>query len=212
MKNVYDILVNFKNRAYEFYEWKKEDDIEHIKVIPSFKVSDLCLFDFMNYKVKVEADFLKLIEGKSEIFCNHLIKIIDYACIIYNDNDCLAIEFDKEGIVIGKSKLLFDESDDITSSNIDTERININYTIEKKEKKVGYYTRKETIIIDNLKRYLNTIFNKKNKDEIKYIYFECFDRKEEDAKKAYEKLKLHIDKADLVVINKLKSLVKVLKK
>ena len=166
----------------------------------------------MNYKVKVEADFLKLIEGKSEIFCNHLIKIIDYACIIYNDNDCLAIEFDKEGIVIGKSKLLFDESDDITSSNIDTERININYTIEKKEKKVGYYTRKETIIIDNLKRYLNTIFNKKNKDEIKYIYFECFDRKEEDAKKAYEKLKLHIDKADLVVINKLKSLVKVLKK
>ena len=84
--------------------------------------------------------------------------------------------------------------------------------LEKREKKVGYDTRKETIIIDNLKRYLNTIFNKKNKDEIKYIYFECFDRKEEDAKKAYEKLKLHIDKADLVVINKLKSLVKVLKK
>ena len=41
MKNVYDILVNFKKRAYEFYEWNKEDDIEHIKVIPSFKESSV---------------------------------------------------------------------------------------------------------------------------------------------------------------------------
>ena len=26
MKNIYDILVNFKKIPYEFYEWNKEDD------------------------------------------------------------------------------------------------------------------------------------------------------------------------------------------
>ena len=34
MKNVYDIVVNYKKQAYEFYEWDKSDNITHIKVIP----------------------------------------------------------------------------------------------------------------------------------------------------------------------------------
>lgn len=212
MKNVYDILVNFKKKAYEFYEWRKDDDIEHIKVIPSFKVSDLCLLDFITSEVKVNSDFLKLIEGKSEIFCNHLIKNIDYACIIFNEDSCLAVEFDKQGRVIGKSKLLFDEADDIISSCTDVLETNIDYIVEKKEHLLGNYTRKELNIIRILEKYLDTIFNKKEKEEIKYIYFECFDQNEDDAKKAYQKLKWHVNNADLNVINKLKLLIKVLKK
>ena len=45
MKNIYDILVNFKKIPYEFYEWNKEDDVKHVKKMPSIKVSDSALYD-----------------------------------------------------------------------------------------------------------------------------------------------------------------------
>ena len=46
MKNIYDILVNFKKIPYEFYEWNKNDDIKHVKSIPTFRISSDCLIDF----------------------------------------------------------------------------------------------------------------------------------------------------------------------
>ena len=42
MKKTYDILVNYHKIAYEFYDWNKTDDVKHIKVIPTFKVSYKC--------------------------------------------------------------------------------------------------------------------------------------------------------------------------
>lgn len=212
MKNVYDILVDFKKRAYEFYEWNKEDDIEHIKVIPSFKVSNKCLYDFLNYKVKVEEDFLKQIYGKSETFNNHLIKIIDYACILHNDDVCLAVEFNSDGNLIGKSRLLFDEEEDVISQSSNLDEITLSYIIEDKTIIDKKYTRKELNTVSILERYLDNLYNKKEEDEIKYMYFECFDLMEEDIKKAYDNLKISVKEANLVVIERLRTLIKVLKK
>ena len=61
MKKTYDILVNYHKIAYEFYDWNKTDDIKHIKVIPTFNVSDECLLDFYNYDINVDNDFLNMI-------------------------------------------------------------------------------------------------------------------------------------------------------
>ena len=33
MKEVYDLLLNFKKIAYEFYEWNNDDEIINIKKI-----------------------------------------------------------------------------------------------------------------------------------------------------------------------------------
>lgn len=212
MKNVYDILVNFKKRAYEFYEWNKEDDIEHIKVIPSFKVSSKCLYDFINYRVKVDEVFLNQIYGKSETFNNHLIKTIDYACILHNDDVCLAVEFNSDGNLIGKSRLLFDEEEDVISQSSNLDEITLSYIIEDKTIIDKKYTRKELNTVSILERYLDNLYNKKEEDEIKYMYFECFDLMEEDIKKAYDNLKVSVKEANLVVIERLRTLIKVLKK
>ena len=212
MKNVYDILVNFKKRAYEFYEWNKEDDIEHIKVIPSFKVSSKCLYDFINYRVKMDEDFLNQIYGKSETFNNHLIKTIDYACILHNDDVCLAVEFNSDGNLIGKSRLLFDEEEDVISQSSNLDEITLSYIIEDKTIIDKKYTRKELNTVSILERYLDNLYNKKEEDEIKYMYFECFDLMEEDIKKAYDNLKISVKEANLVVIERLRTLIKVLKK
>lgn len=212
MKNVYDILVNFKKRAYEFYEWNKEDDIEHIKVIPSFKVSSKCLCDFINYRVKVDEEFLSQIYGKSETFNNHLIKTIDYACILHNDDVCLAVEFNSDGNLIGKSRLLFDEEEDVISQSSNLDETTLSYIIEDKTIIDKKYTRKELNTVSILERYLDNLYNKKEEDEIKYMYFECFDLMEEDIKKAYDNLKISVKEANLVVIERLRTLIKVLKK
>lgn len=212
MKNVYDILVNFKKRAYEFYEWNKEDDIEHIKVIPSFKVSSKCLYDFINYRVKVDKGFLNQIYGKSETFNNHLIKTIDYACILHNDDACLAVEFNSDGNLIGKSRLLFDEEEDVISQSSNLDEITLSYIIEDKTIIDKKYTRKELNTVSILERYLDNLYNKKEEEEIKYMYFECFDLMEEDIKKAYDNLKISVKEANLVVIERLRTLIKVLKK
>ena len=58
--------------------------------------------------------------------------------------------------------------------------------------------------------YAKIYENKKN-DEIKYMYFECFNKVEEDNEKAYKNLKNEVLKANLNVIETLKTLIKVLK-
>lgn len=212
MKNVYDILVNYKKVPYEFYEWDKEDDIKHIKKIPSFKVTDSLMKDIMECDVLVSKDFLEKIKNKTEVFYNRTVKIIMYACVIFNDEFSLALVFDDKGYNIGKSKLLFDESDDVVISGKNLDVTEFEYNIIKKASINSKYTRKENRIISLVSKYLKTIYEKDEKDELMYIYFECYDESENDVKTIYNKLTKSVLNADFNVINKLKSLIKVLKK
>ena len=40
MNYIYDILLNFQNEYYDFFEWNTNDQITHIKKIPIIKVSN----------------------------------------------------------------------------------------------------------------------------------------------------------------------------
>lgn len=209
MKNIYDILVNFKKIPYEFYEWNKEDDVKHVKKMPSIKVSDSALYDiFYNYAV-VSKKFLDQIKDKTEIFFGRTVKKVKYACVIYNDDVALSILLNDNGEIIGKSKLLFDEEEDVLKEDVPVKEI--DYNIIKKSKKISGLTRREAKIVLLLSKYLDKIYENKKNDEIKYMYFECFNKVEEDNEKAYKNLKNEVLKANLNVIETLKTLIKVLK-
>lgn len=212
MKNTYDILVNFKKQAYEFYEWNKSDDIKHIKMIPTLRVSSDCLLDFSNNDILVSDEFLKEIKNKTEVFYKGVVKTLEYACVLFCDQKVMAFTFDLEGKLIGKSNLLFDEADDVISSFFDLEESKIDYNIISVCKANGNYTRKESKIIDSLLKYINDIHEEKRSFEIKYMYFECFDKESNDDERAYMELKNQIENANFNIIEKLKSLIKVLKK
>lgn len=212
MKQVYDILVNFKKHAYEFYEWEKNDEIEHIKVIPLVKVSSSNLLDFINNEVLVDRSFLESIKDKTEILDKRMIKIIDYACILFDKHQAVAFEFDSNGKIIGRSKLLFDEADDAILLGINLKEQKIDYNIISKLKNNSFYTRKEVKTVDNLLKYLDKICYEKKFDEMKYMYYECYDFKEDNVDKAYNVLKESISNLDFKVINKLCGIIKVLKK
>lgn len=212
MKKTYDILVNYQKIAYEFYDWNKTDDVKHIKVIPTFKVSDKCLQDFYNYDLMVDRTFLDMIKDKTEIFIKGLTVKESYACVLFSSYSALSFKFDKQGNVIGKSNLLFDEADDIITTFYSLEETKINYKVINKEKLNSFYTRYESKMIDDLINYLKQIQKNSNDYETKYIYFECFNKEIDSSKKAYEKLFNSVNKLDFKVIEKLKNLMKVLKK
>lgn len=209
MKNIYDILVNFKKIPYEFYEWNKEDDVKHVKKMPSIKVSDSALYDIFYNEVKISKNFLDQIKDKTEIFFGRTIKKVKYACVIYNDDVALSILFNDNGEIIGKSKLLFDEEEDVLKDDVSLKEI--DYNVIKKPKKISGLTRREAKIVLLLSKYLDKIHESKKNDEIKYMYFECFNKVEEDNEKAYKNLKNEVLKANLNVIETLKTLIKVLK-
>lgn len=210
MKETYDILLNLKKIPYEFYEWKPNDSIEHIKVIPIVKISEKSYYDIYKNIIKIDSEFLKKIENKTEIFSNRLIKIIDYACIFYTDLAAIAVEFDINGVVINKSKLLLDEEDEVISRGINEEEVEIKYAIIRKLENNFNLTRKEQKQIFILKKYLDSI--KDDNEKTKYIYFECFNNFEEDPNKAIKKIMNEIDNVNLLIINRLISLLKVLKR
>lgn len=209
MKNIYDILVNFKKIPYEFYDWNKEDDVKHVKKMPSIKVSDSALYDIFYNEVKISKNFLDQIKDKTEIFFGRTVKKVKYACVIYNDDVALSILLNDNGEIIGKSKLLFDEEEDVLKE--DEPLKEIDYEVIKKSKKISGLTRREAKIVLLLSKYLDKIHESKKNDEIKYMYFECFNKVEEDNEKAYKNLKNEVLKANLNVIETLKTLIKVLK-
>lgn len=209
MKNIYDILVNFKKIPYEFYDWNKEDDVKHVKKMPSIKVSDSVLYDIFYNEVKISKKFLDQIKDKTEIFFGRTIKKVKYACVIYNDDVALSILLNDNGEIIGKSKLLFDEEEDVLKEDVPLKEI--DYNVIKKSKKISGLTRREAKIVLLLSKYLDKIHESKKNDEIKYMYFECFNKVEEDNEKAYKNLKNEVLKANLNVIETLKTLIKVLK-
>lgn len=209
MKNIYDILVNFKKIPYEFYEWNKEDDVKHVKKMPSIKVSDSTLYDIFYNDAVVSKNFLDQIKDKTEIFFGRTVKKVKYACVIYNDDVALSILLNDNGEIIGKSKLLFDEEEDVLKEDVPLKEI--DYNIIKKSKKISGLTRREAKIVLLLSKYLDKIYENKKNDEIKYMYFECFNKVEEDNEKAYKNLKNEVLKANLNVIETLKTLIKVLK-
>ena len=209
MKNIYDILVNFKKIPYEFYEWNKEDDVKHVKKMPSIKVSDSTLYDIFYNDAVVSKNFLDQIKDKTEIFFGRTVKKVKYACVIYNDDVALSILLNDNGEIIGKSKLLFDEEEDVLKEDVPVKEI--DYNVIKKSKKISGLTRREAKIVLLLSKYLDKIHESKKNDEIKYMYFECFNKVEEDNEKAYKNLKNEVLKANLNVIETLKTLIKVLK-
>jgi hypothetical protein len=113
MKYIYDILLNFNEILYEFYEWNDNDYYDYIKKIPVIKVSKDTLNDIKNKKIMINSEFVKLIHNLCEVYTNKSVKCIEYACLFCSNSSVIAIEFNYKGISIMKSDLLIDESLDI---------------------------------------------------------------------------------------------------
>ena len=195
MINIYDLLLNWTDtsKVFDFYEWDLNDDLEHVKRIPLFKIKENDYNDILNSDIKVNKTFLDLIKNRTEIYNKKKIKMI-YATLLTDGLRVFAIEFNSKGESIYKSKLLLDEEEDIVNLSHKLQYSKIDYKVLKEKKDTPYETRYENKVKIFLEKELDNSYNKKEIEKLRYIYTEYFSDTEEDIDKVYRKLKNSLEK------------------
>lgn len=187
---IYDLILNWcRNRKYEFFEWKDNDEIEYIKKIPIFRVRD---FDSLyNNDIKVNKDFLDKIYNKSEVYGSKKVDKIEYSCIFCDEdlNKAVAIEFNEEGYSLYKSLIYFYDLEDVFSLGKKINILELDFSIVEENKVNDIYLTREEI---NKKKLLineiNNSYNNNDLDKLKYFYYEIFGVEIEDINIIYNKL------------------------
>lgn len=177
-----DIIVNFDETLYYFYEWEKED-VECIKKIPLFKVTKKVFKDIISNKIKLKKETYDLIKNKM-IFTNNKKGV---GCILCDGENCIVLEFVKDKEVAISSLELKDE----------LEIIEMSYSLKKEEfgytsiskRKYNDISRKDTLIKSYLNVWIDELFNSNNIERINYYYREWFKKKLDNKKKAYKEMK-----------------------
>ncbi len=175
MNYIYDILVNFNEEMYDFFDWNESDNIEHIRKIPLIRVEAKDFFNIKHNVVKFDNEFLNKIQNKTEVFNNRKVKNMEYAFLLTN-----GVEVIGQKIENGKNKymtsLLIDEDTEVIEVCERLDESSIKYDIEKPKKISLFSTRHDKHIIEYIKKEIKLL--SKNHDKLKYLYYECFDKKE----------------------------------
>jgi len=171
MNYYYDILLNFQDKFFMFYEWDEFDNIEYFKKIPMFYVDNKTISNMILKIFKVDDDFLNMIENKTKLKQN---KYLKYTCIVSDGKNSVALEFNDEGLVINKSSLTVEDELNINEFVYSISKSKINYEIISDD--IFYKeTRQELKIKKILKLEIESMYKQKNYSKLKYIYLEWFD-------------------------------------
>lgn len=181
MNYVYDILLNFNERFYDFYDWNVRDLIDHMRKIPIFKVSKNVLEDFLNYDIKIEKEFLDKVQDKAEIFWGRKVKNISYAFLLTDCKKVIGFKLKDNQLLI--SDLLLDEEEVALEMVPLLNETKILYSKKNIFNKQNFKTRKEEDLEKNLKKALIHLEDEQNIERLKYIYYECFNQKENEKEK-----------------------------
>ena len=186
---VYDIVLNFNNDLYEFYEWKKEDNLYHIKRINLIKVDSITFNNiYDNTVLFTNNSFLLSIFNKCEYYTNRSIDTINYAFIITDSYRLLGIMLDSCGKVVKYSSFLLDEEEEILDVAGKLKEVKLNYKIIKKRNKNDFKTRQEINIINYIKKDLDSDYKKNNINKLKYLYYEYFNKQSDNIDLIYQEL------------------------
>lgn len=172
MDYVYDIVLNFHDTYYEFYEWKSTDKIINVKKVPIYKVSTKDYLNIKNNDIIIDS---KTLSKTNKIF------------LITSGFEILGLYLDSTGKVLKKSSLIFEESDDILEDKDLIKNINIKYQIIK-QNKITYQSRINKEKSKYLKKYFKTLDKVKDEYLLKYIYYDIYNIPEEDSNIIYKKL------------------------
>ena len=195
MNYIYDVITNFNDNYYDFYEWNKKDKLIHFKKLPIIKIKKEDYNNILINEICINNNNLKQIKNKAEIWDNKN-NINNYYVLITNGTDIIGLELNNKGIVTKRSSLLVDEELDIlyTIRKLNTKEI--KYEIIKKIN-INFKTRNEIIKNQFIKNEINNLSLKKDINKINYIYYECFNKKEKNTKLALKNILNNIDKYEI---------------
>ena len=189
MNYFYDIILNWKeSSAYDFFEWNDSDCLELIKKIPLIKVKHKVFLDLVSNDIKIEPEFLATLEGKTLVSAKKDLKKIDYAAIFTDTKNVIAIEFKEDGTSISRSKLLIDDELNVLEVLYGVKETTFNYELLESIKEESTLRQvkeaKKLILLE-----INNLYQKKDKDKLKYLYYEYKKENVDDIDYIYENIK-----------------------
>lgn len=184
MNYVYDILSNFNQELYDFYDWDKNDNFTHLRKVPSFRVSKEVLVDLMFKKVKIIGNLLKLIKDKTQVFTKEGVDVIEYCFIVSDSVNALGVILDEDGIIYKRSKFLVSEELEINKCLKTSKIYNVEYNLLSSKTHYSNMTRNEEKVTNLILNELELIMD--STDKIDYLYYEWFNTNK--GKNKYKKL------------------------
>lgn len=184
MNYVYDILSNFNQELYDFYDWDKNDNFTHLRKVPSFRVSKEVLVDLMFKKVKIKGNLLKHIKDKTQVFTKEGVDVIEYCFIVSDSVNALGVILDEDGVVYKRSKFLVSEELEINKCLKTSKIYNVEYNLLSSKTHYSNMTRNEEKVTNLILSELELIMD--STDKIDYLYYEWFNTNK--GKNKYKKL------------------------
>ena len=199
MNYIYDVIANFNQTPYDFFEWNKIDTITHLKKVPIIKVKTEVIYDLIYKKIKVSEELLKLIKNKTEFYS----KADSNFIAIFTDTYInICIKF-KDGVNKYKSFLQIDEDEEVLDLSRRMEETNFTYQIFGINYFPDFKTRKEIEIEKYVLNNIENLYNNDEIDKLKYIHYDCFGKVEEGKNKIYDKINLEIVNNNSILSNKI---------
>ena len=184
MNYYYDLVLNFNETAFMFYEWNENDVIEFIKKIPLFSVNNKVLKDLIYNEIVVDKEFLNLIEDKCELK-NGTLK---YVALFASKNGAIALEFKNDGKSISRSFLQVDDEIGVTEMLYTIPLFKFDYTLGQKIK-INKNLRIEEDIKKFIELEIDSLYKKGNFDKLKFLYNEWFLKDSDDLNIIYKDMK-----------------------
>ena len=170
MNFYYEIKLNFNDELYSFYEWSKNDKLEHIKKIPLIKVKSKVLKNMVNNNFKVDEYFLDYISNRTLCKNNNVIK---NACIFCDTKNCIAIEFDDKGSSIARSFLLLEDENNICEISYSLKYYDLDIqNVEKIDLRNEF--RQEANIKKIISKEILELYKSDECKKLEYLYYEWF--------------------------------------
>jgi len=172
MDYIYDIVLNFQNNYYDFYEWKYTDKVINIKKILVYKVNNK---DYLNLKYNEIIIDKKILPPQTKML------------LVTNGIEVMGILLDNNGKLIKRSSLIFDESDEVLAEKETIKSLPLKY----KKNIIKPHTSYSRILTEKMKflqKYFSNIDKLKDEYLLKYIYYDIYNIEENNINKVYKKL------------------------
>ena len=163
MNYIYDIVLNFQKKYYNFFEWNRTDNIKNIYKISIYHISNNDLINLKYNKVTISENTINQIKNDNPKYK----KII---CLVSTGKSAIGLLFDSEGNLLKRSSLLFEEEKEV---NIIAKKLPLTKIEYIKNTKIKPHSqlRIELEKKEQLKEFIN---NLEDESTLKYLYYEYF--------------------------------------
>lgn len=163
MNYIYDIVLNFQNNYYQFFEWNRNDKIKNISKIAVYHIKDDDLINLTNNKIIVDTNFLETLKEDNK-------KYKKIMCLVSNTKQTIGLLFSTDGTLLKRSSLLFEEENEVNNFARNLPITQITY--QKNESK----TLNNTLRIEREKKDTLIKYITETNDilTLKYLYYEYF--------------------------------------